>query len=111
MEEYENKNPAWNTDQATNASIKEIEDFIQARIREYKEEDMNNNELFKMWKKDFINFTTIIFDKAREATKTLRDFLRVNGVYIPKSRRLVASELFRMLQRYKPEIWPINEKD
>jgi hypothetical protein len=111
MEEYENENPAWSADQATNASVKEIEDFIQARIREYKEEDMNGNKLFKMWKEDFTNFTTVIFDKAREATKTLQDFLHANGVYIPKSRRLVASELFRMLQRYEPEIWPINEKD
>jgi hypothetical protein len=72
---------------------------------------MNGNKLFKMWKEDFTNFTTVIFDKAREATKTLQDFLRVNGVYIPKLRCLIVSELFRMLQRYKPKIWLINKKD
>jgi hypothetical protein len=72
---------------------------------------MNGNKLFKMWKEDFINFTTVIFDKAREAIKTLQDFLRVNGVYIPKLRCLITSKLFRMLQRYKPKIWLINEKD
>jgi hypothetical protein len=58
---------------------------------------MNGNELFKMWKEDFTNFITVIFNKAREAMKTLQDFLYANGVYIPKSRCLITSELFRML--------------
>jgi hypothetical protein len=64
-----------------------------------------------MWKGDFISFTAITFGKMREATKILRDFLRVNGVYIKKSRHLIADELFESLQRKEPEIWPVNEKD
>ena len=72
---------------------------------------MNGDELFNMWKGDFISFTAITFGKAREATKILRDFLCVNGVYIKKTRRIIADKLFEMLQRKEPEIWPINEKD
>jgi hypothetical protein len=69
------------------------------------------HELFDMWKGDFISFTAITFGKTREATKILRDFLRANGVYIKKTRRLIANELFESLLRKEPEIWPVNEKD
>jgi hypothetical protein len=72
---------------------------------------MNDDELFDMWKGDFTSFTAIAFGKTREATKILRDFLRANGVYIKKSRCLIADKLFETLQRKEPEIWPINEKD
>ena len=72
---------------------------------------MNGNELFNIWKGDFTSFTAITFGKAREATKTLRDFLCANSVYIKKLRRIITDELFEMLQRREPEIWPVNEKD
>ena len=72
---------------------------------------MNGNELFNIQKGDFTSFTAIIFGKTREITKTLRDFLHVNGIYIKKSRHIIADELFEMLQRKEPEIQPINEKD
>jgi hypothetical protein len=111
MEKYENENPIWGADQAINASAKEVEDYIQAQIKDYKEDSMNGNELFDMWKVDFTSFTAITFGKTREATKILQDFLRANGVYIKKSRRIIADELFETLQRKEPELWPINEKD
>ena len=65
---------------------------------------MNGNKLFNMWKGDFTSFTAIIFGKAREATKTLQDFLHANGVYIKKSRHIITDKLFEMLQRKEPEI-------
>jgi hypothetical protein len=72
---------------------------------------MNGNELFDIWKGDFISFTAITFGKTREAMKMLQDFLCVNGVYIKKSRCLITDELFESLQRKEPEILPVNEKD
>jgi len=111
MDKDKNENPIWNTEQATNASAKQVGDYIQARINDYKEDGMNGDELFDMWKGDFVSFTTTTFSKTKEATKALRDFLRANGVYIKKSRRLIAEELFDTLQKHEPEIWPVNEKD
>jgi hypothetical protein len=110
MEKYD-EDPIWNEDQAANATAKQVEEYIQARIEDYKEDNMNGDELFDMWKGDFASFTTVTFGKAREVTKILRDFLRANGVYIKKSGCLIADELYKMLRRKYPETWPINEKD
>ena len=96
MEKYD-ENPIWGADQATNASAKEVEDYIQARIEDYKEDNMNGDELFDMWKGDFTSFTAITFGKVREATKTLRDFLHANGIYIKKSRCIITDKLFKTL--------------
>ena len=48
MEKYGNENPIWGADQATNASAKEVEDYIQAQIEDYKENNINGNELFNI---------------------------------------------------------------
>jgi hypothetical protein len=111
MDKDKIENPIWNTEQATNASAKQVGEYIQARINDYEEDDISGDDLFDMWKGDFVGFITTTFSKTKEATKALRDFLRANGVYIKKSRRLIAEELFDTLQRHEPEIWPANDKD
>jgi hypothetical protein len=40
MERKEDENPTWGVDQAINTSP-EVEDYIQARIEDYKEDSMN----------------------------------------------------------------------
>ena len=76
------ENPIWSTEQATNASAKEVEDYIQARIGDYEGDNITGSDLFDMWKEDFASFTSTIFGKHREATKALRDFLRTNSIYV-----------------------------
>ena len=78
----ESENPIWVTEQATNASAKEVEDYIQARIKDYEDDNITGSDLFDMWKEDFAGFTNTTFGKHREATKALRDFLQTNGVYV-----------------------------
>ena len=96
MEKY-NKNLIWSADQATNAFAKEVEDYIQAQIKDYKEDNMNSNKLCNIWKGDFTSFIAITFDKARKVTKILQDFLYANGVYIKKTRHIIVDKLFEML--------------
>ena len=78
----ESENPIQVTEQATNASTKEVEDYIQARIKDYEDDNITRSDLFDMWKEDFASFTNTTFSKHREATKALQDFLRTNGVYV-----------------------------
>ena len=110
MEKYD-EDPIWNEDQAANATAKQVEEYIQARIDDYKEDDVTGDDLFDMWKGDFASFTTVTFGKAREVTKILRDFLRANGVYIKKSGCLITDKLYKILWRKYLEIWPINKKN
>ena len=67
----ESENPIQVTEQATNASTKEVEDYIQARIKDYKDDNITGSDLFNMWKEDFASFTNTTFGKHREATKAL----------------------------------------
>jgi len=53
MDTGQERDPIWNTEQATNASAKQVGDYIQARINDYKEDGMNGDEFFDMWKGDF----------------------------------------------------------
>ncbi len=93
----EDNNIVWDRDQAEQATAQDVDEYILQKINDYTEIDLSGTELYNEWKSDFINFTTATFNKDRDATRSLRDYLRQNGVYIPKSRRPISRELINTL--------------
>jgi hypothetical protein len=67
----ESKNSIWDIELAANASAKEVEDYIRARIKDYEDDNITRSDLFDMWKEDFAGFTKTTFGKHKEATKAL----------------------------------------
>jgi hypothetical protein len=102
-------NIVWDRDQAEQATAQDVEEYIQQKIDDYTEIDLSGTELYNEWKADFINFTTATFNKDRDATRTLRDCLRKNGVYVPKSRRPIGRELENTL--IEQGEWPEQDKE
>jgi hypothetical protein len=102
-------NIVWDRDQAEQATAQDVEEYIQQKIDDYTEIDLSGTELYNEWKADFINFTTATFNKDRDATRTLRNYLRKNGVYVPKSRRPIRRELENTL--IEQGEWPEQDKE
>ncbi|POS88109.1 hypothetical protein EPUL_001083 [Erysiphe pulchra] len=80
--------------------------YMNERTKEYKEYGLNGIELFEYWKADFENFDAAAYKKTTEGTRILRDFLRINGVYIPKNRKSIADNLIASSKAWTP--WPVE---
>ncbi|KAI0995526.1 hypothetical protein K3495_g12653 [Podosphaera aphanis] len=70
-------------EQVQQASKTTIIAYINERTKEHKDYKLKGLKLFEYWKADFENFDSAAYKKSTEATRILRDFLLVNGVYIP----------------------------
>ncbi|KHJ30396.1 hypothetical protein EV44_g3570 [Erysiphe necator] len=80
--------------------------YMNERTKEYEEYGLKGIELFEYWKADFENFNTAAYKKTTEGTRILRDFLRINGVYIPKNRKSIADNLIASSKTWTP--WPVD---
>lgn len=80
--------------------------YMNERTKEYEEYGLKGIELFEYWKADFENFDAAAYKKTTEGTRILRDFLRINGVYIPKNRKSIADNLIASSKTWTP--WPVD---
>ncbi|KAI0996973.1 hypothetical protein K3495_g11212 [Podosphaera aphanis] len=80
--------------------------YMNERMKDYDIHGLKGIELFEYWKSDFENFNATAYKKTTEGTRILRDFLRKNGVYIPKNRKSIADNLIVSAKAWTP--WPID---
>ncbi|POS82825.1 hypothetical protein EPUL_005095, partial [Erysiphe pulchra] len=88
------------------ASESNIIAYMNDRTKEYDEYGLKGIELFEYWKADLENFDAAVYKKATEGTKILRDYLRENGVFIPKNRKLIEDHLIVSSKVWT--LWPIE---
>ncbi|RKF53599.1 hypothetical protein GcM3_217029, partial [Golovinomyces cichoracearum] len=91
------------------ATSEQIRQYIRLRQTDYEEWHIGDTELYDSYRIDFINFERHHFEKAKNETKLLRDFLRKNGVFVRKAGRLIAGEMVKAL--HEPETWPLDDKE
>lgn len=88
----------------------EIEGFIEWRIKVYKREEWQGKDLWEVFEDDFEGFTKETFHGGgKDATRKLRNCLRAKGVYVPKDRKLIATNLELVLKEYQE--WPADDKE
>ncbi|KAI0993133.1 hypothetical protein K3495_g15051, partial [Podosphaera aphanis] len=73
---------------------------------EYQEHNLKGLDLFTFWQADFENFDVAAYKKTTEGTRILRDFLYLNGVFIPKNRKSIAENLIASAKAWVP--WPVE---
>src|SRR6266516_5585907 len=92
------------------ADSDEIEGFIEWRIKVYKREEWQGKDLWEVFEDDFEGFTKETFQGGgKDATRKLRDCLRTKGVYVPKDRRPITTNLELVLKEYQE--WPADDKE
>ena len=99
------------TSKPSEASTKEIEQFIYWRIDKYKEFGWKNEDLSEAYASDFQHFTKDEFDRcSNDPIRRLRNVLRAQGVYIRKGRGInIARELTTVIQDDIP--WPEDDPE
>lgn len=93
-------------EQVQQASKTSIIAYINDRTKDYKNHKLKGLELFEYGKADFENFDAATYKKSTEATRILRDFLLLNGVYIPTNRKAIADNLIASSKAWTP--WPVE---
>lgn len=82
----------------------DIISYINDRTAEYEEHNLKGSALYEYWKADFEHFDVAAYKKTTEATRILRDFLLLNGVYVLKNRKPIAENLITIANSFIP--WP-----
>jgi hypothetical protein len=87
------------------------EAYVQEAIESYQERNARDKDLWVDYGNEFCNWTADIFKLLDKNTvKKLRDFLRKNGVYIPKGRNVsMINALIACALEDEQSLWPEQE--
>jgi hypothetical protein len=96
---------------ATATDIREVKAFVDWRLSVYKENRWKGFDLWESFVDDFESFTKGILDGlGKDRLKTIREYLRENGVYVRKeARKSIAEGLLGAIHEQTPSKWPADD--
>lgn len=88
-----------------------MNEFIDAKMREYKTYNITDKDLWESLREDFQGFTQEeIATAPTSCLRCFRDFLRHHGVYVLKNGSVPPSiSIFKTIYENDPEEWPQHE--